>query len=226
MPTSRTEAFSDGVFAVAITLLILNVEVPRVGSEPLQHALTALWPSYAAYAVSFITIGIMWVNHHAVFKRIRVVDRPLQFINLFLLMIVTFIPFPTSLLGRYLQAGRDSGLAAAVYGLVMFLMSIGFVSLWGYAVYHPNVFEPEVDPAAARASLPRFGLGVLIYAACIPIALINAVASLVVFAVIDAYYIFDQIDLGATREQFATEGSILPAPRSPDGDPVETRRGI
>lgn len=207
MPSSRTEAFSDGVFAVAITLLILNVEVPRSGGDPLQHALTSLWPSYATYVVSFMTIGIMWVNHHAIFKCIRVVDRPLQFINLFLLMIITFIPFPTALLGRYIQASRDSGLAAAVYGLVMVLMAIGFSALWSYAVYHPQLLAEGIDPGAARSTLPRFASGIIVYALCVGLAFVSAKLSLIAFALIDAYYIFNQIDLSGASEDLSLEAT-------------------
>jgi uncharacterized membrane protein len=207
MPSSRTEAFSDGVFAVAITLLVLNVEVPRPGAGALRHALTSLWPSYAAYVVSFITIGIMWVNHHAIFKHIRVVDRPLQFINLFLLMIITFIPFPTSLLGRYIQANNDSSLAAAVYGFVMVLMSIGFGTLWGYVVYHPHLLEKGIDPIAARATLPRYTSGILVYAACIGIAFISAKLTLAILAAIDAFYIFNQIELTGAPDELQVEAT-------------------
>lgn len=207
MLPSRTEAFSDGVFAVAITLLVLNVEVPRSGVEPLQHALTSLWPSYAAYVVSFLTIGIMWVNHHAIFKCIRVVDRPLQFINLFLLMIITFIPFPTSLLGRYIEARQDSGLAAGVYGIVMLLMAIGFTALWGYVVYHPHLLAEGVSPSAARATLPRFASGMVVYTACIGVAFISAKLSLAAYAIIDTFYIFNQIDLAGASDELNVEGA-------------------
>lgn len=207
MPSSRTEAFSDGVFAVAITLLVLNVEVPRPGAGSLRHALTSLWPSYAAYVVSFMTIGIMWVNHHAIFKNIRVVDRPLQFINLFLLMIITFIPFPTALLGRYIQAGSDSSLAAAVYCFVMVLMSIGFGSLWGYVVFHPDLLEGDIDLAAARASLPRFTSGILVYAVCIGIAFISAKLTVAVLAAIGAFYIFNHVDVAGAPDELQIEST-------------------
>jgi uncharacterized membrane protein len=207
MRSSRTEAFSDGVFAVAITLLVLNVAVPEAGAVPLRHALTSLWPSYAAYVVSFTTIGIMWVNHHAIFRCIRVVDRPLQFINLFLLMIITFIPFPTSLLGRYIEASRDSGLAAAVYGFVMVLMALGFSVLWGYAIYHPHLLEEGVDVKAARASFPRFASGIVIYVACIGIAFISAKLSLAALALIDAFYLFNHIDVAGAPDELNVEAT-------------------
>src|SRR3989442_555420 len=115
MDTKRLEAFSDGVFAVAITLLVLDLRDPRGGGD-LTHRLLRLWPNYAAYAVSFLVIGIIWVTHHDTFDRLRSVDRQLQFLNLLLLMTVALIPFPTSVLAEHLRDGRDSHPAAVVYG--------------------------------------------------------------------------------------------------------------
>jgi hypothetical protein len=105
LSTGRVEAFSDGVFAVAITLLVFGIAVPTVKAGGLRQALLDEWPSYATYAVSFATIGIIWVNHHTTFARISRVDRPILFINLLLLMAVSFIPFPTSLMSQYVAAG-------------------------------------------------------------------------------------------------------------------------
>ena len=134
MSTSRTEAFSDGIFAIAATLLVLELKVPQVEPGGLADALLESWPSYATYVVSFLTIGIIWVNHHAVLDRIREVNRPLLFMNLMFLMAVAAIPFPTALLGDYLQAGHDERLAAAVYGGTMSLMGVTFGAIWAYAV--------------------------------------------------------------------------------------------
>src|SRR5437588_8254545 len=114
MSKGRVEAFSDGVFAVAITILVFNLQVPadlRPGT--LWNALGALWPSYAAYVASFLTIGVMWMNHHNVFRRLRAVDRNLQLLHLLLLLTVVFVPFPTALLGRFIPAGGDDAAAAA-----------------------------------------------------------------------------------------------------------------
>ncbi len=102
MSTSRTEAFSDGIFAIAATLLVLELKVPQVEPGGLADALLESWPSYATYVVSFLTIGIIWVNHHAVLDRIREVNRPLLFMNLMFLMVVADNLFPTALLGDYL----------------------------------------------------------------------------------------------------------------------------
>jgi hypothetical protein len=105
LATGRVEAFSDGVFAVAITLLVFGITTPHARAGHLAQGLLAQWPAYATYAVSFLTIGIIRVNHHGTFARIARVDRPLLFINLLLLMAVSFIPFPTSLMSQYVAAG-------------------------------------------------------------------------------------------------------------------------
>ena len=98
MSTSRLEAFSDGVFAIAATLLVLELHVPATGTGPLWPQIVAQWPSYACYVVSFLTIGIIWVNHHALFALIVKVDLPMLLLNLLLLMIIALLPFPTALL--------------------------------------------------------------------------------------------------------------------------------
>src|SRR5215212_7944350 len=144
--TSRTEAFSDGVFAIAATLLVLELKVPHVEPGGLSSALLERWPSYATYVVSFLTIGIIWVNHHAVLERIRNVNRPLLFVNLVFLMAVAAIPFPTALLADYLQAGHAERLASAIYGAAMALMGISFGAIWAYAVLSEGLLHEGVDP--------------------------------------------------------------------------------
>ncbi|WP_052372699.1 TMEM175 family protein [Amycolatopsis taiwanensis] len=122
--SGRVEAFSDGVFAIAITLLILEIKVPSADEHGgLWRALGAQWPSYAAYVVSFLIIGIMWVNHHQLFSYVARVDRTLMFLNLLLLMVVAAVPFPTAMLAEYLREDGASHVAAAVYSLVMVVMA-------------------------------------------------------------------------------------------------------
>ena len=117
MTTARLETFADGVFAIAATLLILNVEVPDLGDHSLSHELLRLWPAYIGYVVSFVTIGIIWVNHHTVLDQLHSTDRTFLFINVFFLLCIAFIPFPTRLLATYVRT--DDGQAAAVlYGIV------------------------------------------------------------------------------------------------------------
>ena len=205
MPTSRTEAFSDAVFAVAITLLVFNVQPPHAGNGHLGEALKALWPTYVTYVVSFLTIGIMWVNHHAIFEHIKDVDRPLLFLNLFLLMVVAFIPFPTELLGEHIQAGQDAGIAAAFYGAVMTVMSIAFSAVWVYAATHPRLLSSHLDPGEVRSTIPRFGAGLAIYALSSGVAFISAKVSLALYAAIAVFYVFNQIQLPTARENVRTQ---------------------
>jgi uncharacterized membrane protein len=145
---SRAEAFSDGVFAVAATLLVFNLADPSV-KEGLGRALVELWPSYAAYAISFFTIVVIWVNHHAVLDSIERLDRRLLFINGLLLLTVAIIPFPTGVLAHYLQRGHDQTAAAVAYGLTMTTMSVAF-SLF-------NLYARRF-----RARMVKLGLGRLL----------------------------------------------------------------
>ena len=110
------EAFSDGIFAIAATLLILNVQVPHASAGQLTHQLLELWPSYIAYATSFVTIGVMWLNHHAIFSRVARVDRPLVVFNLFMLGVISFLPFPTQVLGGHIGTAQDATHSSATGG--------------------------------------------------------------------------------------------------------------
>ena len=191
MSTSRTEAFSDGIFAIAVTLLVLELNVPQVEPGGLADALLESWPSYATYMVSFLTIGIIWVNHHAVLDRIREVNRPLLFMNLMFLMAVAAIPFPTGLLGDYLQAGHDERLAVAVYGVTMSLMGVTFGAIWAYAVLSDDLLHARVDRTRARRSLWIFAAGTPLYVLAIGASLLSATLALVIYALLALFYLFD-----------------------------------
>jgi uncharacterized membrane protein len=191
--TSRLESFSDAVFAVAITLLVLQITVPEVESGQLPHALLNQWPQFATYVASFLTIGVIWVNHHSVFTYLARTDRALQFINLVLLLWIVLIPFPTALLGRYLQAGHDTQVAAATLGVVMTLMGASFGVLWIYAVNRPNLLRPSVDVAKARATVPRFTAGTVVYAISIGLAWVSPIVVVALYAVLAIYYAFNQV---------------------------------
>jgi uncharacterized membrane protein len=205
--TSRTEAFSDGIFAIAATLLVLELKVPQVEPGGLADALLESWPSYATYVVSFLTIGIIWVNHHAVLDRIREVNRPLLFMNLMFLMAVAAIPFPTALLGDYLQAGHDERLAAAVYGGTMSLMGVTFGAIWAYAVLSDDLLHARVDRTRARRSLWIFAAGTPLYVLAIGASLLSATLALVIYALLALFYLFDVLPplKQADKEKGATE---------------------
>ena len=207
MSTSRTEAFSDGIFAIAATLLVLELKVPQVEPGGLADALLESWPSYATYVVSFLTIGIIWVNHHAVLDRIREVNRPLLFMNLMFLMAVAAIPFPTALLGDYLQAGHDERLAAAVYGGTMSLMGVTFGAIWAYAVLSDDLLHARVDRTRARRSLWIFAAGTPLYVLAIGASLLSATLALVIYALLALFYLFDVLPplKQGDKEKGATE---------------------
>jgi uncharacterized membrane protein len=195
--TDRLEAFSDGVFAVAITLLVLDLRDPG-GHGDLTHRLLRLWPNYAAYAVSFLVIGIIWVNHHDTFARLRAVDRQLQFLNLLLLMTVAVIPFPTAVLAGHLRDGHDSHAAAVAYGAVMTLMGLAFTSLWVRAAGHPELLAAPHDVAYAKLRARRSAIGPCVYAAAALVGLLSAAASLALFAAVALYFALARSTRAAT----------------------------
>ena len=193
MTVSRVEAFSDGVFAVAITLLVLQFAVPDVQSGHLLAALLNQWPLLATYVASFLTVGVIWVNHHTIFSGIKQADRTLQFINLVLLLFVVLVPYPTQLLARFLQSGWDGKVAAAFYGVVMTGIGITFQVLVAWALTHPRLLKPHVDAARIRSTLPRYSIGLFVYAGSIGLAFFNAWLVVALYALSAIYYAFNQL---------------------------------
>jgi uncharacterized membrane protein len=200
MDSRRLEAFSDGVFAVAITLLVFNLAVPGPGAhEPsLAAQLGGRWPAFAAYAVSFATIGIIWVNHHSLFRNFSEIDRTLLFLNLLLLFFVVSIPFATSTIAAYLrQGGSSASLAAAIYQGVYIGMSVSFGGLFWWAIRHEHM-KVGFTPEGARRATIRFAIGNVGYLAAFGIAFLNATASLIISGLVAVYYIFEQTPTGET----------------------------
>jgi len=194
--TNRTEAFSDGVLAIAITLLVLDLSVPVRGElhGSLAHALAREWPAYGSYVTSFLIIGIIWVNHHAVFELIGRVDRIAMFLNLVLLMTVVTIPYTTHLLATYLTAGSGARTAAIVYSAVMVAMSCAFAGLYAYIAHRPALLADGVDPVAVKASIVRFSaVGLVLYVATVVVAIFSAPLCLLAHFAIALYYCFSQI---------------------------------
>jgi uncharacterized membrane protein len=185
--TGRVEAFSDGVFAIAITLLILAVGLEQAFSEgELKRQLVDLWPAYIAYAVSFLTVGIMWANHHQIFRHFARVDRPLLLLNILLLMCVSFTPFPTRVVAEHAKNGSDREAAAVLYGLTMTLTAICFFSVWIYGsrrLLRPDADLREVD-GITRSYLP----GAPMYLLATLIAFVSPIASLIIFGALAIFY--------------------------------------
>jgi len=173
--TARVEAFSDGVFAIAITLLILDVHVPAPNLGPLRTALARQWPAYIAFLISFAFIGVMWVNHHRLFNQIRRSDESLMFVNLLLLLGVCVVPFPTALLAGHYYA-PDRRVAAAVFNGTYVFIAIAFNVLWFHAV-KANLLAPEAA-AAARSISKQYIVGQVLYPVCFALTWVSVPASL------------------------------------------------
>ncbi len=190
MSKDRVEAFSDGVIAVAITLLALDLHVPDP-SEPgaLATHLASQWPHYAAYVVSFITIGIIWINHHAMLRRLRAVDHSFLMLNLALLMTIVLLPFTTALMAEYLKASHGQNLAAAIYGGSLLLMSITFFSLQRYVLRRKtDLLDERLTPEIRRSVLRRNVAGLPPYAIATLAAIVSPYVTLAICGAIAAFY--------------------------------------
>jgi TMEM175 potassium channel family protein len=196
--TGRIEAFSDGVIAIAITLLVLDIKVPRdlPESVSLLGALLAQWPSYFAFATSFATIGIMWINHHRMFSLIQRADQMLLVLNGLLLMCITIVPFPTSLLAEYLGESQERT-AALVYSGTFFVTAIVFNVLWRYASHKNRLIDPRSDPAAVRGISRQYAFGPLVYLAAFVLAFFSATASLALNMLLALFFAIPARRLGS-----------------------------
>ena len=172
--TARVEAFSDGIFAIAITLLILEIHLPH--DVPLRHALVALWPSYLAYFASFVTIGVMWMNHHRLFNLIARSDQALLGLNLLLMLGISVVPFPTSVVAAAI-ATREARTAAIVYSGWFVFIAVAFNVLWRYASKGDRLLASNVDRASVQGITRQYSFGPLYYLIAIGIAFISPVAS-------------------------------------------------
>jgi uncharacterized membrane protein len=192
MGRGRLEGFSDSVFAVAITLLALNLFVRGPGHGSLSHQLTHAWPSWLAYAISFFTIGVIWVNHHALFHSIEHVDRVLVYINLVVLFFVVAIPFATGTMATYLQSGgQDAKLATAMYCGVIEAMGLASAALLVWS-QRKGYMRVTALPADRRHATLRFSAGSGAYIVAIGVAFVSPVGAVVMSGLIAAYYIFEQ----------------------------------
>lgn len=164
--TGRVEAFSDGVLAIAITLLVLEIHVPPSDFENLWRGIANQWPSYLAFATSFLTIGAFWLLHHGVFSRLRYADARIMHLNLLLLMGITFLPFPTKLMAEAIHDTQAERAAVITYGLNLLVISVLYALLWESAARRPGLIDPDVTPeeiaAFRRVATPSPGFYVLV----------------------------------------------------------------
>jgi uncharacterized membrane protein len=196
--TARLEAFSDGVFAIAITLLILEVKVPRAGAEGgLLRALLQLWPSYMGYVISFVTLGIMWANHHAIFTYICRTDRYFLLIHVFFLMCISFLPFPTAVLAEHLPHPESRQTAVAAYSAALVVIALAYNAVWWYAVTGRRLLGAGADPVAIRSISRRYALGPISYAVSFALAFVNVWASLSVHGILAVLYLLPERKLSS-----------------------------
>jgi uncharacterized membrane protein len=186
--TARIEAFSDGVFAIAITLLIIEVRVPsHETAGALGHELLRLWPSYLAYLTSFLTIGVMWVNHHHVFSYIGRADRTLMFLNTLLLMLIAFVPFPTAVLAQFLRTdGARAG--AVLYGATMTVTAILFFVWWRYISAERRLIAEHVPDEEVADITKAYTPGTLLYGTATLLAFASPWVSAALYLLIAIFY--------------------------------------
>ena len=186
--TTRLETFSDGVFAIAATLLVLEFSVREATGPRLGHELLHLWPSYLAYATSFLTIGIIWINHHYCVATFARADRVMMFLNLLLLLIVGFLPFPTKLVAQYLQKPGEQD-AVLAYCATFVVMALVYNAWWRYASYDRRLIRDDVPDSTVLAISRAFNPGVPMYAVVFLIAFASPLASVILTFAIAAFYL-------------------------------------
>lgn len=205
--TGRLEAFSDGVFAVAITLLVLNIKVP--GIEPddthLWQEFFNDWPMLVAYITSFLTIGVIWLNHHRLFIHIRHTNTTLILFNLLLLLIIVFVPVPTALLAEYVVR-LDLHMAAILYSSTFFLMACFFNILWRYASYHNRLLGQNVDSRSVEAISRQYLFGPALYIIIFGVAWINSLVCIILSFILALFFALPGLPLPSTLEKVETQG--------------------
>jgi len=199
MSKERLETFSDGVFAIAITLLVLTIAQPNQYTG-LARELRKRWPSLAAYVVSFAVIGIMWLNHHTIFTHLAHVDRGLFYLNLTLLMTIVFIPYPTEVFGQALSLREGAETAAIFYSAVMTINAVAWAALWLYASLGRRLLRDDFPESQRRTATVLFSAGTLVYVASIGVAFINPLVCLAFHGALAVYYALDPISRRVGRE--------------------------
>ena len=187
--TARVEAFSDGVFAIAITLLILNIQVPHnlEGRTGLADALLGQWASYLAFLIGFMTILVVWINHHWMFSLIRQTNNLLLLLNGIMLLGVTIVPFPTALLAEYIQR-PDRSVALFVYGCNFLLIGVSMNLLWWYASHGYRLIHRNADSQAVKSLSVAYRLALLYFCIAFGVSFVSALAALVMYGILFAFF--------------------------------------
>jgi uncharacterized membrane protein len=197
--TGRLETFADGVFAIAATLLILNINVaPTQSCAPLSCQILHAWPSYVAYAASFLTIGIIWVNHHTVMGQIARADRTFLMLTVAFLMVIAFIPFPTRLVAQYISEvdNGNARSATVTYGITLTLTAVMFNAIWFYAARRGRLLRDDADPRTVRGISRTFVLGPWLYLAITIVAAIRPKVGAILFLLFALFWVIESSIFG------------------------------
>jgi uncharacterized membrane protein len=198
--SARLETLSDGVFAIAATLLVLDLKVPDSGPGDLLHSLFTghALIEYSAYAVSFLIIGVTWMNHHSIFRQVEYVDRTMTMLNLLLLLVISFLPYPTEVLAKYINTGGSNAHASAFfYSLVMAVMSVLWAALWWHCTRDNGArLTHSMTDEQVRKSRIQFSSSLFVYFPLLGVAFISAPLDLVLQAVLVSYYALDPLRRG------------------------------
>jgi uncharacterized membrane protein len=214
--TDRLETLTDGIFAIAMTLLVLNLQVPRIpaalASARLPHELSALWPKILSFVLSFVVVGVYWVGHHNQFHYIRRADRLFMWLNILFLLFIAVVPFSAGLLGTYVR----QQIAVAIYGLNLVAVGAVLYLIWSYATADHRLVDPDLPPDAIKAGGRRTLLGVGLYFVAVILSTVSTWLSVAIYVGVPILYILpgriDRHLLGRRRE-----------PRAPPGSSATTR---
>ena len=189
--SNRVEAFSDGVFAIALTLLVLDLHAPGDSRGRFAHVLVEQWPAYVAYLAAFLNIASIWINHHDLFTRVRAVDARIICANLFLLLVASLFPWPASVISAAVQKGDhgDQVAAMVLYAAVGFLVPLAWILLYGYLARSPHLLRDASGVAFARSAARRSLVSVVVFPAAAVLAFVEPVAALIAFAVLPFFFI-------------------------------------
>jgi len=189
--SNRVEAFSDGVFAIALTLLVLDLHAPGDSRGRFAHVLVEQWPAYLAYLAAFLNIASIWINHHDLFTRVRAVDARLICANLFLLLVASLFPWPASVISAAVQKGDhgDQVAAMVLYAAVGFLVPLAWILLYGYLARTPYLLRDASGVAFARSAARRSLVSVVVFPAAAVLAFVEPIAALIAFAALPFFFI-------------------------------------
>lgn len=206
--SNRVEAFSDGVLAIALTLLVLDLHSDAARGD-FGHELTQQWPGYVAYLAAFLNIAAIWINHHDLFTRVRSVDTRLVGANLLILLVASLFPWPAAVMAAAVRTGdhHDQVISTVLYAGVGFCVPLAFICVYTYLARHPDLLEHTRDADYARLGARRSVISVIVYPISAAVALIAPVAALVAYAALPAYFIATLLISGKDGPAQQTRGS-------------------